>query len=60
VQLAVLIIAAALRAISNLLYPKQKLYLIDKITNLTVALTRESSRSRRTGILEAIGTAAIF
>jgi hypothetical protein len=60
VQLAVLIIAAALRATSDLLYPKQKLYLINKIANLIVALTRESSRSRRTSTLEAAGAAAIF
>jgi hypothetical protein len=60
VQLAVLIIAPALRAISDLLYLKQKLRLIDKIANLIVALTRKSSRSRKTSILEAIGAAAIF
>jgi hypothetical protein len=60
VQLAVLTIAAALRAISDLLYPKQELYPIDKIANLTVALTRGSGRSRRTGILGAAGAAAIF
>jgi hypothetical protein len=59
VQPAASTIAAAPRATSDPLYPKQKPRPIDEIANLTVAPTRGSGRSRRTGTLGAAGAAAI-
>jgi hypothetical protein len=52
-------IAAAPRATSDLLYPKQEPRPIDEMANLTVAPTGGSGRSRRTGTLGAAGAAAI-
>jgi hypothetical protein len=52
-------IAAAPRATSDPLYPKQEPRPIDEMANLTVAPTGGSGRSRRTGTLGAAGAAAI-
>jgi hypothetical protein len=50
---------AAPRNTSDPLYPKQKLYLLDKIANLSAAPPEVTRKGRKTSTLGAIGAAAI-